>query len=92
MASWTYAVSTKSPNEIEKHGPERAAEVEVPGDWTSRNATHWARVEGCKLPEGTVIVVWRWRDAPGRLPRQGHGEQHRRYLVGDDGIVRRTDR
>lgn len=91
--SYLYAVATQSPNPNAQplDGP-AFAETEVPGPWTHDSAITWARVEGAKLPAGTRIVVWRWLDGPNRLPRQGGGAQHRAYVVGDDGIVRRTDR
>ncbi len=92
MASFEYAIATRKPNEMDLTGPAFTDETEVPGVWDHATATTWAHVEGCKLPAGTVIVIWRWKTGPGHLPRQGHGAQHRAYVVGEDGIVRRTDR
>lgn len=56
------------------------------GAWTHESATRWAHVDGNRLPAGTVVRIWK------RPSRGGYLVQHRRYLVGADGIVRRTDR
>jgi len=55
--------------------------------WTYATATEYARVKGARLPAGRELVVSR------RRARKSPGDwmPFRRYLVGDDGIVRRTD-
>ena len=52
--------------------------------WTHDTATHWARVES-NLPADSTIRIQRRRGA-------GLFQPHRLYTVGEDGIVRRTDR
>lgn len=59
--------------------------------WTHATATAWARTSGRHYP-GSRIVIERARkgsDAQGRLHPW---LPYRAYVVGDDGIVKRTDR
>lgn len=91
--SYEYAILVQNKG-VKLTGPAATSETEVAPTgvgWTHATAIYWAHVEGHKFPEGTVIRIWRWEDGPGRLPRQGHGAQHRAYVV-RDGIARRTDR
>lgn len=58
------------------------------GEWTHESATTWAHKRGYGMPEGTEITIWRRRTDWTRKAEV----RHRRYEVGADGIVRRTDR
>lgn len=58
-----------------------------PVPWTHDSATSCARHHGGNEPAGTVITIWR-RRAGSKAPQV----QHRAYVTGSDGIVRRTDR
>jgi len=54
--------------------------------WTHATAVEWIR-RALYGRSGSVGEIWRRREGS-----RGHGQQHRRYEVGADGIVRRTDR
>lgn len=53
--------------------------------WTHETATAWCRIAGQGLIDGTVLAIDRRRGGAMYMP-------HRRYTVGADGMVRRTDR
>lgn len=50
--------------------------------WTHETSTAWAHTEGKHLPAGTRISIERRRGV-------AYYRTHRRYVVGEDGIVRR---
>jgi hypothetical protein len=88
MASHEYQVTLiqeTRPGHV-KHSELVLTAADKPIDWTHENATHWAHTALMKYPPGTRATIERRRKGKVRW------KQHRVYLVGDDGIVRRTDR
>jgi hypothetical protein len=90
MASYNYAVLIQVPTK-----PEQDVTQLDNAPWNHASATRWAHVQGAQLPAGTEIRIWRWwrrgHDTTGRI-LWDRGAQHRQYVVGEDGIVRRIDR
>lgn len=82
MASYEYAVVVAGTELTYPNGSPTSAEAIK----DAREALTEAGIPG------DMAMIRRWRTGPGRLPRQGHGMLHRSYVVGPDGIVRRTDR
>lgn len=87
MAKHEYRVTTVSQSGVEMMVAPSALH-NVPCDrWTSATASEYARLR--RHPEGTIIRVERRRPTK---RQDGSWLPYRAYLVGEDGIVRRTDR
>lgn len=93
MASYRYRVMVTVVDETH--------EIAAPPDgWTHGSATHFARVarwtvggvQGAEMPAGAEIVIERRtvrHDQYGNPTLHHAWMPHRRYVVGEDGIVRR---